>query len=90
MAIQRDGPVHIGIDNQATGSMCNAIKDHHKNKREAKLKNEWGGMIIGGTVSPLQRSSQSKRPWSLYKEWGFMAKHRGGSGSQRAQNREGN
>ena len=65
MAIQKDGPVHIGIDNQATVTMCNAIAGHHKRRQETKLRNEWGAMIVGGATSPLQRESLSKRPWPL-------------------------
>ena len=65
MAMQKDSPVHLGIDNQVTVTMCNAIKDHHLKRQEEKLYTEWVAMIIGGTQSPLHRKSQSKRPWEL-------------------------
>ena len=67
MAIQKDGPVHIGIDNQTTVAMCTAITEHQSKRQRAKLRNEWGGMIIGGTTPPLQKSLQSRRPWALTK-----------------------
>ena len=62
IAIQKDGPVHIGIDSQTTVTMCTAITEHQMRRQRAKLRNEWGGMILGGTTTPLQKSSQSRRP----------------------------
>ena len=67
VAIQRDGPVHVGIDNQTTVTTCADITEHHRKRMEAKLKNESGGLILGGKTSPLHRKSQSRRPWSLVK-----------------------
>ena len=67
MAIQCDGPVHSGIDNQATVTMCNDITDHQRKRKEVRLENEQGAMIIGGMTSHLHRRSLSKRPWALTK-----------------------
>ena len=75
MAIQKDGPVHLGIDTQTTVAMCTAITEHQRKRQQVKLRIEWGGMIIGGTTSPLQKSSQSRRPWALSKNgdlWGSI------------------
>ena len=67
MAIQYDGPVHTGIDNQATVTMCNNIIEHQTKRKEATLVNEQGAMIIGGKTSHLHNKSMSKRPWALEK-----------------------
>ena len=48
MAMQRDGPVHIGIDNQATVTAVNEIAEHQIKRKDTKLYNEKGGLIIGG------------------------------------------
>ena len=71
MAIQGDGPAHVGIDNQATVFGCNDIADHHKKSMEAQLTNESGGLIIGGKISSLHRKSASRRPWALIKNGGL-------------------
>ena len=42
MAIQKDGPVHVGIDSQATVTLCTGITDHHRRRMDAKLRNERG------------------------------------------------
>ena len=67
MAIQADGPVHSGIDNQTTVTMCNNIIEHQKKRKEVRLENEKGAMIIGGSTSHLHKKSMSKRPWDLVK-----------------------
>ena len=67
MAIQCDGPVHTGIDNQTTVTMCNNIVDHQTKRREVKIFTNQGAMIIGGTTSHLHRRTMNKRPWALVK-----------------------
>ena len=67
MAIQYDGPAHIGIDNQATVTMCNKIIEHQTQRNEARLINEEGAMVIGGRTSHLHKRSINKRPWALEK-----------------------
>ena len=75
MAIQNDGPVHTGIDNQATVTMCNDIIHHQMKRNETSLFNEQGAMIVGGSTSHLHRKSINKRPWDLVKNgdlWGSI------------------
>ena len=67
MAMQRDGPVHIGIDNQATVTAVNEIAEHQIQRKETKLVNDKGGFIIGGGTTRYHSVSKSKRPWSLVK-----------------------
>ena len=67
MAIQCDGPVHTGIDNQTTVTMCNNIVEHQTKRRDVKIFTEQGAMIIGGMTSHLHRRSMNKRPWALVK-----------------------
>ena len=67
MAIQCDGPVHSGIDNQTTVTMCNNIIERQIRRKEVSLVNEQGAMIIGGTTSHLHKRSMSRRPWDLVK-----------------------
>ena len=67
MAMQRDGPVHIGIDNQATVTAVNEIAEHQIRRKNTKLVNEKGGLIIGGETTRYHSISRSKRPWSLVK-----------------------
>ena len=67
MAIQYDGPAHIGIDNQATVTMCNKIIEHLTQREKARFVNEEGAMVIGGKTSHLHKRSINKRPWALEK-----------------------
>ena len=62
MAMQRDGPVHIGIDNQATVTAVNEIAEHQIKRNETKLVNDKGGLIIGGGTTRYHSVSKSKRP----------------------------
>ena len=48
MAMQKDGPVHAGIDNQATVLSVTEITEHQNIRKETKLVNEKGGLIVGG------------------------------------------
>ena len=67
MAMQRNRPVHIGIDNQATVTAVNEIAEHQIGRKNTKLVNEKGGIIIGGETKKYHRISKRKRPWSLVK-----------------------
>ena len=61
MAIQSDGPVLSGIDNQATVTMCNDITDHQRKSKDVRLMNEQGARIIGGDdVAPAQKIAEQK------------------------------
>ena len=45
MAIQKDGPVHIGIDNQTTVVMCTAITERQsKRQRPRKTSQDFGSL----------------------------------------------
>ena len=67
LAIQNDGPVHVGIDNLTTVNMCNTIIKHQRGRKERKIFNDTGAKIIGGNTSHLHRRSINKKPWALMK-----------------------
>ena len=46
MAMQKDGPAHAGIDNQATVLSVTEITEHQNIRKETKLLNEKGGLIV--------------------------------------------
>ena len=52
MSMQKDGPVHVGIDNQATVGAVTAITEHQHKRKETKLTNAEGGLIVGGNTTP--------------------------------------
>ena len=67
MAMQKDGPAHAGIDNQAAVLSVTEITEHQNIRKDTKLVNEKGDLIAGGRTTQYHRQSKSKRPWSLVK-----------------------
>ena len=53
--------VNMGVDNGATVGKGNKVIEHQRKREAAKLKTEDGGLIIGGTTTPLHRESPFKR-----------------------------
>ena len=67
VVMQRDGSVHVGIDNQTTVTTFPDITEHFRKWMEAIFKDESGGLILGGKTSPLHWKSQSGTFWPLVK-----------------------
>ena len=84
MAIQRGGPVHVGIGNQTTVTLCTAITEHQRTRGEATLINELGR---GGGGGGDHRRNNITTPTTLamqeavapHQTRGPLATHRGSS-----------
>jgi hypothetical protein len=61
-------PAHVGIDNQGLVSIGTQIIEHMEARQEARFKHEEGALRLGGTISPLQRTSPFKRLWSQFQD----------------------
>ena len=52
MALQKDGPVHVGIDNKATVTICTDITEHHKKEENTIIWKQtglpqWNSLKVG-------------------------------------------
>ena len=77
MAMQPKTEINVGIDNKATVNIGNTIIKHQIRRQDAKLREENGGLRLGGSISTLHRESPFKRIWALMKNgdlWSFFAK----------------
>jgi len=66
MLIER--PVHIGADSLALVKKGTVILEHQRQRNGAKLKEQNGALILGGTTSHLHRESPWKQRWKLMKD----------------------
>ena len=68
IAMLSERPVHLGTDSLALVKKGTAILEHQQSRNEAKLKEQNGALILGGTTSHLHLDSPWKQNWKLVKD----------------------
>ena len=64
----RPRATHLGVDNAATVGKGTGIIEHQRERNNTELKNERGGLKLGGKVSPLHRESPFRRKWHVMRD----------------------
>ena len=63
-----EGGTQMGVDHSAVVGKGTKIITHQRKRAEATLRNQDGGLILGGTSTPLHRESPFKRRWHTMKD----------------------
>ena len=68
MVMLRGGTVHIGTDSLALVKKGTAYLEHLKARRDTRLKESDGALILGGKTSHLHRGTPWRQKWKLMKD----------------------